>query len=126
MTESWTILKQVLDDGAFDGGELATFGKYTVSWDTVKGLVAIADYGGWWIMDAAILKTIADSTTLHPMNLQPSKRLQTTLMKANTIDIEKQFKDGASMKQLARKHFLPLLMIEAVIRRSLIKQKHHD
>ena len=59
---AWVILRQALDDGAFDGAELATFGKYTVSWDTVKGIVAIADSGGWWKMDAEALKAIAAAT----------------------------------------------------------------
>lgn len=59
---SWRILRQALDDDAFDGAELATFGAYTVSWDTIKGLVAIADGNGWWVMDAKELKAIAAAT----------------------------------------------------------------
>lgn len=60
--DSWSILKKVLDDDVFEGGELARFGEYTVSWDTIKGLVAIADSHGWWVMDAHQLKEIAAAT----------------------------------------------------------------
>lgn len=59
---SWLILRQVLDDGAFEGAELAAFGEYTASWNTVRGIVAIADAGGWWTMDARQLKAIAAAT----------------------------------------------------------------
>lgn len=62
VSESWRILKEALDDDAFDGAELATFGAYTVSWDTIKGLVAIADRGGWWVMGTEELKAIAAAT----------------------------------------------------------------
>jgi hypothetical protein len=68
---SFGILRQALDDGAFDGSELAVFDEYTVSWDTVRGIVAIADDGGWWTMDARQLKAIAAATPVRP-NLEKS------------------------------------------------------
>lgn len=55
---SRAILKQAIDDGAFDGEGIASFGQYTVAWDTVRGLVAIADDAGWWKMDVLQLKAI--------------------------------------------------------------------
>lgn len=59
---SFLILKQVLADDAFDGGEVACFGDYAVSWNTRENLVAIAGMGGWCVMPAADLKAIAAAT----------------------------------------------------------------
>ena len=59
---SFNILKQVLADGAFDGGEVACFGNYAVSWNTRENTVAIADSGGWWVMPVQILFDITAAT----------------------------------------------------------------
>ncbi len=59
---SFRILEQVLADNAFEGGEIACFGDYAVSWNTRENLVAIADAGGWWTMPAKDLKAIAAAT----------------------------------------------------------------
>ena len=59
---SFQILKQALADYAFEGGEVACFGDYAVSWNTRENLVAIANSGGWWTMPAADLKAIAAAT----------------------------------------------------------------
>ena len=59
---SFRILKQALSDEAFEGGEIACFGDYSVSWNTRENLVAIADSGGWWTMPAEDLKAIAAAT----------------------------------------------------------------
>jgi hypothetical protein len=57
-----SILAQAIDDGAFDGGEITAFGDYAVSWDTNRGLVAIATDSGWWTMESNILAAIAAAT----------------------------------------------------------------
>jgi hypothetical protein len=59
---SFQILKQALADDAFEGGEIACFGGYAVSWNTRENLVAIADSGGWWTIPAEDLKAIAAAT----------------------------------------------------------------
>jgi len=59
---SFQILKQALADDAFEGGEIACFGDYAVSWNTRENIVAIAATGGWWTMPAADLKAIAAAT----------------------------------------------------------------
>lgn len=59
---SFAILSQALADDAFEGSEVACFGDYSVSWNTRKNLVAIADSGGWWVMPASDLKRIAAAT----------------------------------------------------------------
>ena len=58
----FAILKQALEDDAFEGGEIACFGDYAVSWNTRENLVAIAGSGGWWTMPAEDLKAIAAAT----------------------------------------------------------------
>ena len=59
---SFAILKQALEDDAFDGGEVACFGDHSVSWNTRENIVAIADSCGWWVMPAHTLKAIAAAT----------------------------------------------------------------
>ena len=59
---SFAILKQALADDAFEGGEVASFGDYSVSWNTRENLVAIADSGGWWTIPVEQLKAIAAAT----------------------------------------------------------------
>lgn len=65
-SKPFTILKQALEDGAFEGAEIACFGEYAVSWNTRKNLVAIADSGGFWVMPAADLLAIAAATPDDP------------------------------------------------------------
>ena len=66
----FAILKQALEDDAFEGGEIACFGDYAVSWNTRENLVAIAGSGGWWTMPAEDLKAIAAAT----QNIQSEPR----------------------------------------------------
>jgi len=63
---SFAILKQALADDAFEGGEVASFGDYSVSWNTRENLVAIADSGGWWTIPVEQLKAIAAATPNNP------------------------------------------------------------
>jgi hypothetical protein len=63
---SFAILKQALADDAFEGGEVASFGDYSVSWNTRENLVAIADSGGWWTIPVEQLKAIAAATPNTP------------------------------------------------------------
>jgi len=65
---SFQVLKQALADDAFEGGEVACFGDYAVSWNTRENLVAIANSGGWWTMPAADLKAIAAATPTAESN----------------------------------------------------------
>lgn len=59
---SFAILKQALADDAFQGGEVACFEDYSVSWNTREDIVAIADDYVWWVMPAHIIKAIAAAT----------------------------------------------------------------
>ena len=59
---AFAVLKQALEDDAFDGAEIACFGEYAASWNTRENIVAIADSGGWWTMPAEDLKAIAEAT----------------------------------------------------------------
>lgn len=59
---SFDILKQALADDAFEGGEVACFDGYAVSWNTRENIVAIADSCGWWVMPSHTLKAIASAT----------------------------------------------------------------
>ena len=59
---SFAVLKQAIEDDAFDGAEIACFGEYAASWNTRENIVAIADSGGWWKMPAEDLKAIAEAT----------------------------------------------------------------
>lgn len=98
---SWSILRQVLDDGAFEGAELAAFGEYTVSWDTVRGIVAIADSGGWWTMDARQLKAIAAATPNEQAHRLPPETV--VACKQNSPNNQQQSTDQRGGSSLQRR-----------------------
>ena len=64
---SFAVLKQAIEDDAFDGAEIACFGEYAASWNTRENIVAIADSGGCWKMPAEDLKAIAEATPNNPV-----------------------------------------------------------
>ena len=73
----FAVLKQAIEDDAFDGAEIAYFGEYAASWNTRENIVAIADSGGWWTMPAEDLKAIAEATPNAPDEPQARSKLST-------------------------------------------------